>query len=214
MTDFRRSRIKMVREQLIGRGIRDENVLAAFRLVPRERFIWGPDRSQAYSDQALRIACGQTISQPYMVAVMLEHLSVQPGHNVLEIGTGSGYQTALLSAMGARVFSVERISELAQAAIERLKELRFGGIRVRVSDGTLGWPEEAPFNGIVVSAGAPDFTRTLGEQLAEGGRIVVPVGGPEEQRLVIAERRKSKLVRRRGEGCRFVRLIGKEGWED
>ena len=214
MTDYRRSRLKMVRENLIRRGITDDPVLNAFRSVPRERFVWGPDRSKAYADQALRIACGQTISQPYMVAIMLQHLSVGPGEKVLEIGTGSGYQTALLSALGARVFSVERIPELAESAIRRLAELGYRGIHIFQADGTLGLPDEAPFDAVIVSAGAPEFPEILAGQLAEGGRLVAPVGGRSEQELIIAVRRDGKIIRRRGEGCRFIKLIGREGWSE
>jgi protein-L-isoaspartate(D-aspartate) O-methyltransferase len=212
MVDYSLSREKMIREHLAGRGIKDPAVLEAFRTVPRERFVWGPDRAEAYADMPLRIASNQTISQPYMVALMLEHLASRPGDRVLEVGTGSGYQTALLSALGARVYTVERLADLLDSARDRLEELGYRGVRYRAGDGTLGWPEEAPFDRVVVSAGAPAFPETLAAQLAEGGRLVVPVGPADEQALVIGEKVSGVVRRREGEGCRFVKLIGREGW--
>ncbi len=144
---------------------------------------------------------------------MLERLAPRPGDRGLEIGTGSGYQTALLSAAGAIVFTVERIQELAEAAHGRLDELGYHGIHYRVGDGTLGWPGEAPFAGIIVSAGAPEFPRTLSDQLAENGRLVVPVGDEESQNLVVAEKHRGQIIRTNAGGCRFVKLIGEEGWK-
>jgi protein-L-isoaspartate(D-aspartate) O-methyltransferase len=210
--DLSEQRERMVRDHLIARGIRDPAVLAAFRAVPRERFVWAVDAAEAYADQPLRIGSGQTISQPYMVAIMLQRLELRPGDKVLEVGTGSGYQTALLSTLGARVYTVDRLADLTDYARERLEGVGCRGVHFRSGDGTLGWPEQAPFDGIIVSAGAPSWPETLAAQLAEGGRMVAPIGAEESQTLIIGRMKDGRLVKERGEGCRFVPLIGREGW--
>jgi protein-L-isoaspartate(D-aspartate) O-methyltransferase len=181
--------------------------------VPRERFVPEAARARAYGDHALSIGHGQTISQPYMVAVMTQALDLARGDRVLEVGTGSGYQAAVLAELAREVWSVERIPELADRATALLGELGYANVHVRAGDGTLGWPEQAPFDAIVVTAGAPASPRSLLSQLAPGGgRLVAPVGDRELQHLEIVERRGADYVTRRSIGCRFVPLLGAEGW--
>ena len=195
------------------RGIRDERVLAAVAAVPRELFVPEDLRRHAYADRALPIGHGQTISQPFMVATMLEALRLQGG-SALEIGTGSGYQAALLAELADDVVTVERVSELADEARRTLERAGYGRVDVRVGDGTLGVPEQSPFDGIVVAAAAPGAPKSLYEQLAPGGRLVVPVGTQRDQWLEIVERTPEGPVRVRTVPCRFVPLIGSEGFED
>jgi protein-L-isoaspartate(D-aspartate) O-methyltransferase len=195
------------------RGIRDERVLAAVAAVPRELFVPEDLRRHAYADRALPIGCGQTISQPFMVATMLEALGLQGGR-ALEIGTGSGYQAALLAELADDVVTVERVPELADEARRTLERTGYGRVDVRVGDGTLGVPEKAPFDGIVVAAAAPAAPESLYEQLAPGGRLVVPVGTQRDQWLEIVERTPDGPVRMRTVPCRFVPLIGSEGFDD
>jgi len=204
----------MVREQLIERGIRDESVLAAFRKVRRELFVPKESWAEAYEDHPLSIGRGQTISQPYIVARTLESLSVRPEDRALEIGTGSGYQTALLARMCRTICTVERIPELADAARERLRGMGFNNVQFRTADGTLGWPEEAPFDVIVVSAAAPRMPQPLLDQLAEGGRAVAPIGEARRQELVLVERQGGAYRRTAICGCVFVKLVGREGWSE
>ncbi len=195
------------------RGIRDERVLAAVAAVPRELFVPEDLRRHAYADRALPIGCGQTISQPFMVATMLEALGLQGGR-ALEIGTGSGYQAAVLAELADDVVTVERVPELADEARRTLERAGYGRVDVRVGDGTLGVPEQAPFDGIVVAAAAPAAPESLYEQLAPGGRLVVPVGTQRDQWLEIVERTPEGPVRVRTVPCRFVPLIGSEGFDD
>jgi protein-L-isoaspartate(D-aspartate) O-methyltransferase len=204
----------MVRDQLVARGIRDERVLAAFRKVRRELFIPDSPPDMAYEDHPISIGCSQTISQPYIVARTLECLALKPKDRALEIGTGSGYQTALLAELCAEVDSIERIPELADAARARLREMGYANLEIRVADGTLGWPERAPYDAIVVSAAAPHTPQPLLDQLADGGRMVIPVGDLRGQNLLLVERKGQALKTRSICGCVFVRLIGKEGWDD
>lgn len=205
-------RRRMVQEQLRSRGIRDERVLAVMEEIPRERFVGTANLAAAYEDRALPIAEGQTISQPYMVAAMTAALQPAPTHRVLEIGTGSGYQTAILARLAGQVYTIERIELLAQEAARRLRELGFTNIVYRVGDGTLGWPEAAPFDRILVTAGAPRIPSPLVDQLAEGGRLVIPVGPAESQTLVAVDRYGDKTIERPMMGCRFVPLVGRAGW--
>lgn len=191
------------------RGIRDERVLEAMRRVPRHRFVRAHLRSQAYGDHALPIGAEQTISQPWVVARMTELLKVAPHHSVLEIGSGSGYQTAILAQLGRRVFSLERIPELAQRAIEQMRELGFDNVKIQVFDGTVGWSEFAPFDRILVAAAAPRAPQPLLDQLAVGGRLLMPEGSAETQRLVIYDRLERGLRRRESETVAFVPLIGR-----
>jgi protein-L-isoaspartate(D-aspartate) O-methyltransferase len=181
------------------------------REVPRHRFVPKEYETRAYDDRPIPIGAGQTISQPYMVALMTEQLSVRPGAKVLEVGTGSGYQAAILSVLGAKVYSIERIPELAVSAQKRLSELGYGNVIVRCGDGSLGWPQEAPFDGIVLTAYVPKLPDPLIQQLADGGRIVAPVGEAMEQWLVVGTYREGRLETKTVCGCLFVPLIGSEG---
>ncbi len=209
---FARDRERMVAEQLVRRGITDQRVLEAMRKVPRHLFVEEALRDRAYGDYPLPIGEGQTISQPYMVGIMTQLLRLTGQEKVLEIGTGSGYQTAVLAELARRVCSVERIPSLAARARVTLEALGYTNVWVRTADGTLGWPDEAPFDGVVVSAGAPSVPELLFEQLAEGGRMVVPVGDATSQTLTVVERVDGKMRTTTDAGCVFVKLIGKYGW--
>ena len=208
-----RERSAMVATQLRRRGIADERVLAAMGALPREWFVDPAVRRHAYDDAALPIASGQSISQPYMVARMTELLAVRPDDRILEIGTGSGYQAAVLATLGARVLSIERFPDLAKAASGRLADLDIGDrIEVRIGDGSLGAPEDAPFDGIVVTAGSPVIPSPLLDQLADGGRLVIPVGPRDRQRLIVATRHGNDWEQRPEGDCVFVPLVGVGGW--
>jgi protein-L-isoaspartate(D-aspartate) O-methyltransferase len=202
----------MVVEQLAARGITDRRVLEAMSGVPRELFVDERDRGRAYLDMPLRIGFGQTISQPYMVALIAQEAAVREGDTVLDIGTGSGYQAAVLAELGAEVHTIERIPELAERARERLRAAGYDNVTVHVGDGTLGLPEEAPFDAITVAAAAPEVPLSLYDQLVIGGRLVVPVGGPGGQRLEIVVRSPEGPAVRRSVPCRFVPLLGQEGY--
>jgi protein-L-isoaspartate(D-aspartate) O-methyltransferase len=205
----------MVQLHLRGRGIRDEAVLAAMAAVPRELFVPEAESHRAYRDEALPIGSGQTISQPYMVARMSELIEPRPGMLVLEVGTGSGYQAAVLSTAGCRVVSVERYESLAETARIRLAQLSLSGhVRVEVGDGSLGWPPDAPYEGIVVTAAAPAVPEALRSQLADGGRLVVPVGPRNRQELVLVTRTGEDFTERRCGACVFVPLVGAGGFPD
>ncbi len=203
----------MVEQQLRRRGIRDEAVLEAFHDVPRHCFVPEPERARAYEDRPLPIGKGQTISQPYVVALMLEQLGVRPRQRVLEIGVGSGYQTALLEAMGADVVGIERVAELADRARDLLRELGFGSAEVVVGDGTLGCPDRAPYDRIICAAGAPEVPPAWIEQLAEQGRMLLPVGSLESQTLLRLDKINGQVRRRDLGPVRFVPLLGADGWE-
>ena len=198
--------------QLEQRGIRDPRVLEAMARVPRHRFVDTALRSRAYDDHALPIGAGQTISQPYMVALMTEALKLAGDEKILEIGTGSGYQTAVLAEFTPRLFSIERNAELARAAAARLTELGYSNVILKTGDGSLGWPEHAPFDRIVVTAGAPDLPPPLFDQLAEGGLLVIPIGDRESQQLEVVTKDRGRALSRRLIECAFVPLLGKEGW--
>lgn len=180
--------------------------------VPRERFVPQDYRDVAYEDRALPIACGQTISQPYMVAYMTEMLSAEPGMKVLEVGTGSGYQTAILAELGCRVHTIERLETLSRGAQRLLSELGIGPVTIHVGDGCLGVPAEAPFDRILVTAGAPKVPPALVEQLVVGGRLVIPVGEVDRQMVVRVDRLDGRTVETPGVACRFVKLLGEQGW--
>jgi protein-L-isoaspartate(D-aspartate) O-methyltransferase len=205
---------RMVEKQIAARGVRDPRVLAAMQKVPRHRFIPSHLWDQAYGDYPLPIGEDQTISQPYIVALMTEMLELKPTDRVLEIGTGSGYQAAILAELAAQVFSIDRMALLLTRAEEVLKALGYANIHTRVGDGTLGWPEEAPFEAIIVTAGAPQVPRPLTEQLARGGRLVIPVGNTWSQTLTRIRKTTEGLKSEYHGGCRFVRLIGKYGWRE
>ena len=203
----------MVESQLRRRGIRDERVLAAMGAIPRELFVPSTDRSLAYSDAALPIEAGQSISQPYIVARMTELLAVRPGDRALEIGTGSGYQAAVLASLGARVVSLERHAELAEEARRRLEHLGLAeAVEIRVADGSLGDPTGGPYDGVVVTAAAPSIPEALLDQLADGGRLVIPVGPRDRQRLVVVTRHGNEWEQRSNGEVVFVPLVGAGGW--
>lgn len=204
----------MVQDQLRFRGISDERVLAAMDTVHRHMFVGEHQQDMAYEDCALPIGEGQTISQPYMVALMTELLELKGDEKVLEIGTGSGYQTAVLSMLAAEVFSVERVHRLAARARGLLEKLEYGNVHVIVSDGTLGLPEHAPFDGIIVTAGAPEIPESYAVQLKENGRLVIPVGSRYSQVLYQIKKTASGLERSASTPCVFVPLIGENGWEE
>jgi protein-L-isoaspartate(D-aspartate) O-methyltransferase len=204
----------MVERQLRARGIRSERVLDIMGQVPREAFLPSSEQDQAYTDRALPLAQGQTVSQPYMVAIMTEALLLEPEDRVLEIGTGSGYQTAVLSPLAEKVYSVERIPELARAAEKTLQALGCGNVELKVGDGTRGWPEEGPYDAILVTAGAPRIPESLKAQMSkEGGRLVAPVGDRYIQQLTRVTRTGDDFAAQQLLSCRFVPLVGEEGWE-
>jgi protein-L-isoaspartate(D-aspartate) O-methyltransferase len=206
---------QMIRQQIIERGIHDERVIAALRAIPRERFFLPDSRDSAFADRAAPIGHGQTISQPYMVALMTAHLAVSPMHRVLEIGTGSGYHTAVLAKLAREVYTVERLKPLLDEAFEKLMSLDIRNVHYRFGDGTAGWPEAAPFDRILIGAGAPQLpTELLQSQLVEGGIAVLPVGPSDEQMLVEVRRNAQGLTTTEICPCRFVKLIGREGWSD
>lgn len=202
----------MVEAQLRGRGIKDERVLAAMEKVRRHLFVGRDMEERAYEDGALPLGEGQTISQPYMVALMSEMLELKGGEKVLEIGTGSGYQAAVLSLLAAEVYTVERIHSLALKAQELLADLNYGNVHVVISDGTLGLPEHAPYDGIIVTAGAPRIPSEYTEQLKMNGRLVIPVGDRHSQELYQVRKTPRGIESSPATGCVFVPLIGKEGW--
>lgn len=194
------------------KGIGDEKLLEAFRRVPREKFIPEPFRKYAYEDNALPIECKQTISQPFTIAYMTMALDVKKGDEVLEIGTGSGYQAAILCELGAQVYSVERIEQLYLSAKELLQKLRYK-VHLKVGDGSLGWEEHAPYDKIIVTAAAPSVPRSLVKQLKQGGKLVVPVGSLEHQKLYVLSRMEEGVDYKVYESFKFVPLIGREGWD-
>jgi protein-L-isoaspartate(D-aspartate) O-methyltransferase len=206
---------QMIRQQIIQRGIQDERVIAAMRAVPRDRFFLADSREAAFADRAAPIGHGQTISQPYMVALMTARLQIEPRHKVLEIGTGSGYHTAILCKLASEVYSIERVKPLLDEAFEKLLSLDIRNVHFRFGDGTQGWPEAAPFDRIVIGAGAPQIPEALlKSQLTDGGIAVVPVGPRDEQMLVEVHRAGDQLITSDICPCRFVKLIGDEGWAE
>jgi protein-L-isoaspartate(D-aspartate) O-methyltransferase len=207
-------RERMVRDQLERRGVRDERVLEAMRAVPRHLFLYPGERSSAYNDTPLPIGCYQTISQPYIVGYMTEALGLKCAEKVLEIGTGSGYQTAVLACLAQTVFSIERIAELAERARKNLGALNIDNADVAVGDGTAGCPERAPFDAILVTAGTPTVPQPLLDQLAPGGRLIAPVGGRNVQELELWTRTPSGFAERRLIAVVFVPLIGALGWKE
>ena len=207
-------RLEMVECQIKARGIKDPLVLQAMSKVPRHVFVPTEHADSAYQDRPLPIGSGQTISQPYMVAVMTEALELRGGEKVLEVGTGSGYQTAILAEIVDRVVTIERKPELSRAAEQALRELGYINVEFAVGDGSGGYPSGAPYDGILVTAGAPEIAETLLQQLSEGGRLVIPVGNSFQQTLTRVTRQGRAHKSERLEGCVFVPLIGEYGWQD
>jgi protein-L-isoaspartate(D-aspartate) O-methyltransferase len=214
MIDFPRVRSKMVEEQLISRGVKDPRVIAAMKKIPRHLFVEEALQNQAYTDHPLPIGEKQTISQPYIVALMTEALDLKGTEKVLEIGAGSGYQTAILAELAQKVFSIERIRSLAIKARKLLFELGYFNVEIKIFDGTYGWVEESPFDAIIVTAGGPDIPQPLLDQLAVGGRLVIPVGDAYVQDLIRLRKKEDGIHKEDLGGCRFVKLIGKYGWEN
>ncbi len=212
MENAEEAREWMVEKQLIPRGIRDPRVLEAMRRVPRHRFVPKDIEVEAYDDRPLHIGHGQTISQPYMVALMTEALELTGAEKTLEIGTGSGYQAAVLAELSSWVYTVERVPALRDRSRRILNELGYTNIRYRVFNGTLGWEEHQPYDAIIVTAGAPRVPDALLEQLADGGRLVIPVGDRFSQMLTKLTKRDGKISRQNLGGCRFVSLVGEQGW--
>jgi protein-L-isoaspartate(D-aspartate) O-methyltransferase len=204
----------MVEEQVAARGVTDPRVLAAMRRVPRHVFVDPALQEKAYGDHPLPIGEGQTISQPFIVGKMTELLALTGREKVLEIGTGCGYQAAVLAELAARVCTIERLSKLAARARETLEMLGYSNVWVRTANGTLGWPDEAPFDRILVTAGGPSVPPPLFEQLAEGGRLVMPVGDAASQVLEVVEKVNGQMRVTQDSGCIFVKLVGKYAWEE
>jgi protein-L-isoaspartate(D-aspartate) O-methyltransferase len=211
---YERQREEMVHHQLEARGIADPNVLSAMRKVPRHLFVSEALRDQAYGDYPLPIGEQQTISQPFIVAEMTQALELGKDDRVLEIGTGSGYQAAVLAEIAYRVFTVERIRSLYLQARKLLDELKYHNIVMRCSDGTMGWQAESPFDAIIVTAGSPEIPELLSDQLAEGGRLVVPVGNQHSQELIKIVKDRQGIHKTNLGGCRFVKLVGRHGWKE
>lgn len=208
------AKAQMLDKQLRRRGIRDQRVLDAMARVPREQFLDPELRDQAYADRAVAIHCGQTISQPYIVGLMTEALQCAGQEKVLEIGTGSGYQTAILAELAREVLSIERYAELSLEAQARLEQLGYRNVRLLVGDGTLGWPDQSPYDRIMVTAAAAQCPPALFEQLAEGGILVIPLGGPSCQTLQAIHKRGGRAQFTALTPCRFVPLVGAQGWQE
>lgn len=211
--DFKAACEKMINTQIINRGIKDPLVIEAMRKVPRHLFVEEALRHRAYDDYPLPIKDGQTISQPYIVALMTELLKLKGVEKVLEIGTGSGYQSAVLAEIVPYVYSVERLPILAKNARELLDRLGYHNVMIKVGDGTYGWKDFEPFDGIIVTAAAPDIPKPLIDQLKDGGRMVIPVGDLFSQELVVIEKKGNKVTKTSQTGVRFVKLIGAYGWK-
>jgi protein-L-isoaspartate(D-aspartate) O-methyltransferase len=207
-------RSRMVEQQIMARGVKDSRVLGVMRCLPREHFVPVDIAHDAYDDRALPVGLGQTISQPYIVAYMTEALGIEPHHRVLEIGTGTGYQTAVLAMLARYVLTIERLPELSDRAAARLAELNLSNVSFRIADGTTGWPDEAPFDRIIVTAAAPGIIPALVDQLAEGGKLLAPIGVESQQRLTLIEKVKGRLIERPLIGVRFVRLIGEAAYAE
>jgi protein-L-isoaspartate(D-aspartate) O-methyltransferase len=213
MVDPVRLRERMVRDQIEARGVTDKRVLDVMRSLPRHLFVEEALAFKAYNDSPLPIGEGQTISQPYIVALMSEMLEVEQGMRVLEIGTGSGYQAAVLAGLGAEVYTVERIRKLFYSARKRFMDMRMFAVKVKLDDGTMGWPEEAPFDRIIVTAGGPEVPEPLVDQLADPGRLLIPVGNSKRNQILVLVEKKDGVVTRTDKGAvAFVDLVGSHGW--
>ena len=207
-------RLRMVAEQLRKRRISDERVLSAMGKVPRHLFVPPESMQRAYTDGPLPIGEGQTVSQPYMVAIMTQYLNLKGGEKVLEVGTGSGYQSSIIMELSGELYTIERVASLAERAKDRLIGLGYRNFHMRVADGTKGWPEAAPFDGIIVTAGAPALPDVLVDQLKDGGRLVIPVGSRHSQALYRCVKRGGACITEEDTMCVFVPLIGEYGWEE
>ncbi len=214
MINYEKERSLMVDEQIVGRGVKDERVLAVMRKIPRHEFLPEAIRGMAYTDNALPLGEGQTMSQPYMVALMTESLRLKGTERVLEIGTGSGYQAAVLAELCEKVYTVERIKLLAERARATLDRLGYKSVAIKVYDGTYGWKEMAPFDAIIVTAGSPDIPAPLMEQLKVGGRMAIPVGDRYGQRLITVVKTAEGITTEQSIPCVFVPLIGNHGWKE
>jgi protein-L-isoaspartate(D-aspartate) O-methyltransferase len=212
--DYRLAREKMVKNQLMPRGIKDTGVLEVMGKIPRDRFVEEALVGEAYNDHPLPIGHRQTISQPYIVALMTEALELTGEENTLEIGTGSGYQTAILADLSKKVYTIERIRPLLVKARNTLAELGYNNILFKAFDGTFGWKEYEPYDAIMVTAGAPKIPQPLLDQLAEDGRLIIPVGNKFSQELIKVTRKKGNYLQENLGGCRFVDLVGVHGWKD
>lgn len=212
MKDFTMERNRMVEEQLASRDITDPRVLNAMRSVPRHRFVEAGQEDLAYTDQPLPIGWQQTISQPYIVALMTQALELSPEDKVLEIGTGSGYQAAVLAELARTVYTIEKVESLLQRAQAILETLGYDNIVSKLHNGTQGWPEHAPYDAIMVTAGAPEIPRPLLDQMKEGGRMVIPVGDQTLQEMLKVTRQNGNVQMEKIGGCRFVPLRGEHGW--
>jgi protein-L-isoaspartate(D-aspartate) O-methyltransferase len=212
--DYRLARERMVKTQLVPRGIKNPRVLKVMGKIPRNRFIEQALSGEAYNDHPLPIGHKQTISQPYIVALMTEALELTGDEKVLEIGTGSGYQTAILADLSGKVFTVERIRDLMVKARNILADLGYNNIMFKAFDGTLGWKEYEPYDAIMVTAGAPKIPEPLLDQLADGGRLIIPVGNRFSQELIKVTKKNGNIIQKNFGGCRFVDLVGVHGWKD
>jgi protein-L-isoaspartate(D-aspartate) O-methyltransferase len=212
--DYRHARERMVKNQLISRGISDKRVLGAMEKIPRHFFVEEALRGEAYNDHPLPIGHKQTISQPYIVALMTEALELTGDEKTLEIGTGSGYQAAILAELSKRVYTIERIRALMVRARKILDELGYNNILFKAFDGTIGWKEHEPYDAIIVTAGAPKIPQPLLDQLADGGRLIIPVGNRFSQELIKVVKRTGTLMEKSLGGCRFVDLVGEYGWRE
>lgn len=213
-SEHERARQKMVVEQLEQRDVRSPTVLETMRWIPRHQFVPDGYQASAYADGALPIDCRQTISQPYMVARMTELLEIAPKHVLLEVGTGSGYQTAVLATLAAHVYTIEWYGKLMTQAARRLSAIGVTNVSFRCGDGSLGWPGNAPYDGIMVTAGAPDVPEPLLAQMRTGGRMVIPVGPAGDQSLIVVRRTSTGVEREEIMRCRFVKLVGDAGWRE
>ncbi len=211
---FAEERKRMVEIQLKGRRIKDKRVLEVMGKVPRHRFVEKELQRTAYADYPLPLGQGQTISQPYMVALMTQCLKLKGEEKVLEVGTGSGYQLAILAELASEVYSIERVESLSRRAAKILRELGYTKMQFKVGDGTKGWEEHSPYQSIMVTAGSPDIPPALIDQLAEGGWMVIPVGGSVSQELMVFRKRKGKVEKKNICGCVFVPLVGEFGWKE
>ena len=211
--EFVKSRQRMIRLDLQGRGIIDNRVLDAMATIGREEFVSEQYRGQAYSNGPLPIGLDQTISQPYIVALMSQELKVDRDCEVLEIGTGSGYQTAILAKLAKKVYTIERFSQLSEKAREVLERLEYKNIEFNVGDGSCGWPKERNFDRIIITAASPSVPQPLIDQLAQGGLIVAPIGGSVSQTLLVCEKKEERIVKKNICGVRFVKLLGKYGFK-